>query len=78
MERRCPRASVLRSRLGRNVHFCPTLRQRTGLDLLEVGYRSPVRLLEPGRKRRGRPTSFWLWTMVGVFTVLLVLGLVLR
>jgi hypothetical protein len=51
---------------------------RLGLDLFEAGYRSPVRLLEPGRKRRGRPTSFWLWTLAGAFTVLLVLGLVLR
>jgi hypothetical protein len=49
-----------------------------GLNLPQAGYRSPVRLLEPGRKRRGRPTSFWLWTLAGVFTVLLVLGLVLR
>jgi len=48
------------------------------MDLVEAGYRSPVRLLEPGRKRRGKPTSFWLWTLASVFTVLLVLGLVLR
>jgi hypothetical protein len=37
-----------------------------------------VRLLEPGRKRPGKPTAFWLWTLAGVFTVLLMLGLVLR
>jgi hypothetical protein len=43
-----------------------------------LGYRSAVKFLEPGRKRRGRPTSFWLWTLAGVFTLLLVLGLVIR
>lgn len=32
-----------------------------------------VRLLEPGRKRRGRPTAFWLWSLVGVLAVLFVL-----
>jgi hypothetical protein len=42
------------------------------------GYRSGVKLLEPGRKRRGRPAAFWLWILAGTFTVLLVLGLVMR
>jgi hypothetical protein len=48
------------------------------VDQALAGYRSPVRILEPGRKRRGKPTAFWLWSLVGVLAVLVVLGLALR
>jgi hypothetical protein len=37
-----------------------------------------VKLLGPGRKRRGRPTAFWLWILASAFTMLLLLVLVIR
>jgi hypothetical protein len=35
-------------------------------------------LLGPGRKRRGKPTAFWLWFLVGAIAILVVLVWVLR
>jgi len=35
-------------------------------------------LLEPGRKRRGKPTAFWLWFLVGAVAILVVLTWVFR
>jgi hypothetical protein len=40
-----------------------------------------VPLLEPGRKRRRRPTArltFWLWIVAGWLLVLIVAGALLR
>jgi hypothetical protein len=37
-----------------------------------------MRLLEPGRKRRGKSTAFWLWFLVGAVAILLLLVWVLR
>jgi flagellar biogenesis protein FliO len=37
-----------------------------------------MRLLEPGRKRRGKSTAFWLWSLVGVFALILVLVWIFR
>ena len=39
---------------------------------LDHGFAAAVRLLEPGRRRRGKPMAFWLWSVVGVFVVLFV------
>jgi hypothetical protein len=36
-----------------------------------------VGLLEPGRKRRGRTTAFWLWFFAGLLAGLIVLGVLL-
>ena len=65
---------------GFSAAYFPASRRHgaIGLDDAEAGYCSAVRLLEPGRKRRGRPTSFWLWSVAGLFAVVVVLGLVLR
>jgi hypothetical protein len=37
-----------------------------------------MRLLEPGRKRRGKPTAFWLWSLVLMFAAVLVLVWIVR
>lgn len=43
-----------------------------------LGKGSAVKLLEPGRKRRGKPTAFWLWLLVGAIAVLVFFLWVLR
>jgi hypothetical protein len=37
-----------------------------------------MRLLEPGRKRRGRTTAYWLWLVLVIFVVMLLTALLLR
>jgi hypothetical protein len=48
------------------------------MALRRNGYRIDVRLLEPGRKRRGRPTAFWLWGLALLIAVLVLFALALR
>jgi hypothetical protein len=76
------RQSVLRT--SRSRDWAPALEARSQsgghprrlrLERRRVRYCAAVGLLEPGRKRRGRTTAFWLWSFVGLFAALIVLGL---